>query len=118
MIIQQVNHSPFWPSLFFPQHKEMKALLMEGVVATEPLTGHFFECTRVKGTYKGSNVYCSTRLTNKTVIDSIFVGYSLEFSPAGGVTHTVRLWGQPSVCVFALWWQRPVKGGMGSSCDP
>ena len=61
---------------------------MVGVVVTEPLTGKFFECTGVLA-YKGSSIGCASSAA-KTVVDSIFVGTTVEFKPGRGTTHTVR----------------------------
>ena len=70
-------------------HNEVAELRMEGVVATEPLTGSFFECSKV-GPYMGTMPNCNTQRTSKTVVDSIFVGTSLEFAPAQGAVDVAE----------------------------
>ena len=99
-------------------HSGVASLLMEGVVVTEPLTGKFFECTKVFG-YMGASNGCNTANTAKTVRDSVFVGTNVEFTPAPGVTDVAernlffggykgaRSWGHPGclnarVCTWTL----------------
>ncbi len=66
------------------------SLHLEGIVNTEPLTGNFFECTKIYNKYKGSAPLCSIDSVALTVEKSIFVGVTLQFSPGRGTTHTVR----------------------------
>ena len=70
-------------------HSGVPALDLVGVVVTEPLAGHFFECSGV-GPYKGAYAGCAVGGTALTVREGVFVGSSMTFDPFAGVTHTVH----------------------------
>ena len=69
-------------------HAGLTSLQVVGVVVTEPMAGHFFECTGV-GAYKGAFGTCSVGHVDLEVRDSVFVGQSLLIDPGAGVTHTL-----------------------------
>ena len=72
-------------------HTGLASLEMKGVVVTEPLTGKFFTCTKIKDGFKGaSGDECSTAATSITITDGLFVGTNMDFKPAPGRTVAVE----------------------------
>ena len=70
-------------------HAGITDLKVVGVVVTDPMAGHFFECTN-SPPYRGAYAACSVGHVNLQLLDNVFVGTSVDFDPGSGKTHTAN----------------------------